>query len=160
MSRKSLKHSPKNSEGVNLLNAFIGARKRNDESLTHAQRRLAADINYSDSAIKRAVRNGIVSDRLRAALIERLDDESKYTKRSIYFGLRLMSNAKGKRLSKMQEQALHESGKFRGRVKKYRNKVQGEFTKRLRKIERQNLLALGIEDIEDAIFDMSTTPSA
>lgn len=161
MSRKSRKSSPDNLEGVNLLHAFIGARKRNDESTTRAQRRLAADLDYSDSAIKRAVKNGVVSERLRDALLNQLDKESKYTKRTIYYGLRLMKNAKGKRLSDIRQQSVNDPGAFRGRVKKYRVKVQNQLTKRLMQIEREMSSYAGYEGFDDdIIFDTDVTPTA
>lgn len=160
MSRGSNSRNTQSKADVNLLNAFIGARKRADESLTHAQRRLAADLNYSDSAIKRAVKNEVVSERLRTALLEQLDNESKYTKRTIYYATRLMNNAKGKRLNELRKAALKESVYFRGRVRKYRNKVKGEFTKRALRAEREKLEASGLGVFEDVIFDTDVTPSA
>ena len=160
MSQRIGKRNTADKSDVNLLHAFIGARKRSGESLTHAQRRLAADLNFSDSAIKRAVKNGVVSERMRDALREQLANESKYTKRTIYYATRLMDNAKGKRLKELREYAKTESGYWRGRVKKYRDKVQGDFTKRLRRAERERMAASGLELDDDVIFDTDVTPTA
>lgn len=145
---------------VNLLYTFVGVRRRDGESLSHATARLAADLDYSPSAISRALKNGRVSDRLHTALLAQVDRESKWTKRTIYYSQRLLNNAGGKRLAELRTVAQKESGYFRGRVTKYRNRVQGEFTKRLREIERQKLELMGIEIDDDIIFETDITPSA
>jgi hypothetical protein len=160
MSRKSTTRNTASKEDLNLLHAFIGARKRADESLTHAQRRLAADLNFSDSAIKRSFKNGVVSERLKNELVRQLGEESKYTQRTIYYATRLMQNAKGKRLNELREYAKLESGYWRSRVTKYRHAVQGDFNKRARRAERERLEASGLDLNPDVIFDTDVTPRA
>lgn len=118
----------------NLLYSLIGARRRNDESLTHAAARLGADMNYSGSAVSRALKTGRVSEKMFGALIDREKKEKSSIRLTTYFGTRLMGSAKGKRLKDIQRQAIKQSGKFRKRASDYRKRT----VRREKKIKKKN----------------------